>query len=230
MTKGSYPTMKAVLRMLTMALLMFAVPGFAQTGDTSVLRPPKGSRVAIMVFEDLECPYCARIEPMLQDAVKNYKIPLVRYDCPIAAHSWSFQAHVDARLFDTITKELGEEFRRWTFANQSSITKLNLRAKVERFATEHHLSLPTFIDPNGELAAKVKADYALAQKVGIDHTPTVYVVSNSQQSPYIEVKELSQLFSVIDQINAQLAVQAADRSSKPVKGASGKGTRKSAEQ
>ena len=34
MTKGHYPTMKTVLRMLTMALLMFAVSGFAQTGDT----------------------------------------------------------------------------------------------------------------------------------------------------------------------------------------------------
>jgi len=225
-----YPTMKAALRMLTMALLMFAVSGFAQTGDTSALRPPKGSKVAIVVFEDLECPYCGRIEPMLQDAVKNYKIPLVRYDFPIPAHPWSFQAHVDARFFDTRTKELGEEFRRWIFTNQSSITKLNLRAMVERFAAEHHVSLPTFIDPNGELASKVKADYALGEKVGIDHTPTVYVVSTSQQKPYIEVKDLSQLFSVIDQINAQLAAQAPAPSSKPAKGASGKGTRKSAEQ
>ena len=81
---------------------------------------------------------------------------------------------------------------------------------VEGFATEHHISLPTFIDPNGELAAKVKADYALqGEKVGIDHTPTVYVVSNSQQRPYIEVKNrLSQLFSMIDQINTQLAGRA----------------------
>jgi len=101
---------------------------------------------------------------------------------------------------------------------------------VERFATEHHVSLPTFIDPNGELAAKVKDDFALGQKVGIDHTPTVYVVSNSQQSPYIEVKELSQLFSVINQINAQLAAQGPAPSSKPAKGASGKGTGKPAAQ
>jgi len=71
---------------------------------------------------------------MLQDAVKNYRIPLVRYDLPIPTHPWSFQAHVDARFFDTKTKELGEEFRRWIFANQSSITKLNMRAMVERIA------------------------------------------------------------------------------------------------
>ncbi len=32
--------------------------------------------MAIVVFEDLECPQCARVEPLLEDAVKNYKIPL----------------------------------------------------------------------------------------------------------------------------------------------------------
>jgi protein-disulfide isomerase len=26
--------------------------------DTSMLRPPKGAKVAIIVFEDLECPAC----------------------------------------------------------------------------------------------------------------------------------------------------------------------------
>lgn len=59
---------------------------------------------------------------------------------------------------------------------------------VGRFANERHLTVPAFVDPSGELAAKVKADFALGEKVGIDHTPTVHVVSNSQQSPYIEVK------------------------------------------
>ena len=39
---------------------------FAGTGahdnfrDTTVLRPPAGSKVAIIVFEDLGCPACAR--------------------------------------------------------------------------------------------------------------------------------------------------------------------------
>jgi len=74
----------------------------------------------------------------------------------------------------------------------------------------------------------VKADFAIGQKVGISYTPTVYVVSNSRQTPYIEVKDLSQLFSVIDKINAELTAQPPAPSAKPVKGTSSKSTRKSA--
>jgi len=226
--KGSYPTMKTVLRMLTMALPIIAISGFSQTRDSSALRPPKASSVAIVVFEDLECPTCAHVEPILQDAIRNYKIPLVRYDFPIPSHSWSFEAHVQARYFDTKSKQLGEDFRRWIFANQNLITKRNLHSMMERFANERHMTAPTIVDPSGELAGKVKADFAIGQKVGISYTPTVYVVSNSRQTPYIEVKDLSQLFSVIDKINAELTAQPPAPSAKPVKGTSSKSTRKSA--
>lgn len=203
-----FPTMKSVLRMLAITVLLFAVSGFAQTGDTSVLRPPKGSRVAIVVFEDLECPQCARAEPLLEDAIRNYKIPLVRYDFPLAMHPWSFKAHVTARYFDTKSKQLGEEFRSWVFANQRFITVQNFSGMVDRFATEYHITVPAFVDPKGELAAKVKEDYATGERVGIDHTPTIYVVSDSPKMPFVEVKEQSQLFNTIDQMMALVKAEA----------------------
>ena len=199
--------MKTVLRTLMIAALM-TFSALAQAADTSVLRPPAGSKVAIVVFEDLECPQCARIEPLLEDAVKNYKIPLVRYDFSLPQHPWSFEAHVTARYFDTKSKQLGEEYRRWVFANQNFITKMNVRGMSERFAAEHSVTLPAFVDPDGKLAAKVKDDYATGQKVGIDHTPTIYVVGESRQTPYIEVKEISQLFSTIDQMKALVKAEA----------------------
>ena len=55
-------------------------------GDTSMLRPPKGSKVAIIVFEDLECPDCARAAPLLHEAAKQYNIPLVQRDFPLPMH------------------------------------------------------------------------------------------------------------------------------------------------
>ena len=39
-----------------------------------VLRPPKGTQVAIVVFEDLQCPQCRRISPILEQASRTYKI------------------------------------------------------------------------------------------------------------------------------------------------------------
>jgi hypothetical protein len=65
-----------------------------------VLRPPKGAQVAIVVFEDLQCPQCRRVAPILEQASKTYKIPLMRHDFPLPMHNWSYEAAVMARYFD----------------------------------------------------------------------------------------------------------------------------------
>src|SRR5262252_4853661 len=75
----------------------------------ATLKPPKGANVAIIVFEDLECPDCARAAPLLEEASKTYGIPVVRHDFPLPFHPWSFDAAVFARYFDTHSKKLGNE-------------------------------------------------------------------------------------------------------------------------
>ncbi len=181
------------------AVLALNLASFA--GDTSVLRPPKGSRVALIVFEDLQCPDCARAAPLLHEAAKKYNIPLVQYDFPLPMHNWSFDAAVNARFFDTKSKQLGDEYRLFIFKNQPEITKDNLRGMTERFADEHKVPLPFVVDPNGDLAAKVRADFQIGQRVGIDHTPTIYVVSDTTRGkPFIEVVDRSQLYQLIDQV------------------------------
>jgi protein-disulfide isomerase len=183
----------------TATFLLFAALAWA--GDTSMLRPPKGSRVALVVFEDLQCPDCARAAPLLHDAAKKYNIPLVQYDFPLPMHNWSFEAAVNARWFDTKSKELGDQYRLFIFRNQPQITPLNLRGITERFAADNKVALPFVVDPSGELAAKVKADYAIGQRVGIEHTPTIYVVSNTTRgTPFVEVVDRSQLYQLIDTV------------------------------
>jgi protein-disulfide isomerase len=199
------------MKRLSLALivtLLFTVSMSAAVNDTSALHPPKGAKVAIIVFEDLQCPDCARAEPLLQEAAKTYKIPIVRHDFPLAMHNWSFEAHVMARYFDTKSKALGEEFRGFLFKNQPSITKENLRGIAERFAEERKIALPFVVDPTGVLTAKVKADYALGQRVGIEHTPTLYVVSDTQRgTPFVEVVDRANLFQLIDQMMAQVKAE-----------------------
>jgi protein-disulfide isomerase len=194
------------LRVPALVSLLF-VSAFLWAGDTSALRPPKNAAVALVAFEDLQCPDCASAEPLLQEASAKYKIPLVRRDFPLPMHNWSFEAHVIARYFDTKldTKKLGlgEEFRRWVFANQSSINKDNLRGMAERFADQHNVELPAVYDPKGELKKKVLADYELGQRVGVIHTPTVYVVSVSERgAPFVETLERTKLFEMIEKMQA----------------------------
>jgi protein-disulfide isomerase len=176
-----------------------AVCGSAQDTVDSVLRPPKGSPVAIVVFEDLQCPMCRRTAPLVEQASKTYKIPVVRHDFPLPMHNWSYQAAVMARYFDTHSKALGNEFRDYIFENQLEVNPQNLRSYGEKFATAHKVDLPFVLDPTGKLAAQVNADRDLGKAIKLDHTPTVYIVSSRNPSkPYVEVKDNSQLYLTID--------------------------------
>ena len=164
-----------------------------------VLRPPKGAQVALVVFEDLQCPQCRRVAPVLEQASKTYKIPLVRHDFPLPMHNWSYDAAVMARFFDSTSKELGNQFRDYIFSNQLEINPQNLRGYAEKFANEHKVSLPFVIDPQGKLAAEVNADRDKGKEIKLEHTPTVYVVSSRHpDKPYVEMKDLSQLYALID--------------------------------
>ncbi|MGC1782241.1 MAG: thioredoxin domain-containing protein [Acidobacteriaceae bacterium] len=195
---------------LTLSVFLFAavIPAVqaqnsatTQVHDASALKPPPGARVAIVEFEDMECPMCAHVNPILKQAVATYHIPWVRHDFPLRMHVWSFDAAVDARWFDTKSKKIGDEFRDAVFANQESIaTKSDLRALAEKFAQQHGIGFPFVVDPQGKLAADVTADYNLGQRIGIEHTPTIWVVTNKISNvPYVEVTDINNLYQIIDQ-------------------------------
>lgn len=187
--------------LLVLGLIAVAAGSRATAQDTadSVLRPPKGAQVAIVIFEDLQCPMCRRTAPLVEQASKTYKIPVIRHDFPLPMHNWSYQAAVMARYFDTHSKQLGNDFRDYIFQNQLDITPQSLRGYGEKFASAHKVDLPFIIDPTGKLAAEVNADRDLGKAIKLDHTPTVYIVSSRNPSkPYVEVKDNNQLYSTID--------------------------------
>ncbi|MBV9088002.1 MAG: thioredoxin domain-containing protein, partial [Acidobacteriaceae bacterium] len=165
--------------------------------DTTQLKPPKGARVAILVFEDLQCPTCAHMAPILEEASRTYHIPLVHYDYPLKQHSWSYQAAVLARYFDTKSQKLGDEFRAAVFAHQAEITPENLHPLAEKFAAEHKVSLPFVLDPRGELDRKVKADQTFGEKIKIEHTPTIFIATTTSRGT-VEVTDNSRLYATID--------------------------------
>ena len=179
-------------------VVLLALPLFAQDAPEP-LRPPKGAQTALVVFEDLQCPQCGRVAPLLEQASRTYKIPLVQHDFPLPMHNWSFEAAVMARYFDTHSKDLGNTFRATVFEHQLEITPQNLRAFGDKFATEHKVTLPFVVDPDGKLAALVRADKDVGMGLHIDHTPTIWVVSNKKGGkPFVEVTDTKQLYVTID--------------------------------
>jgi protein-disulfide isomerase len=190
-------------RIVLAAALLLALPSavlaHAQTTfrDTSMLRAPVGSKVAIFEFEDLECPACAHAFPIVHEAIEHYKIPLLRHDFPLKMHIWSFDAAVNARYMqDKISPQFAEDYRRAVFANQTSIaSKDDLNAFTQKYFQSHGKAMPFVIDPNGLFAAEVHADYTLGERVGLTQTPTIFIVT---QKGYVQVTDVTQLYSMLD--------------------------------
>src|SRR5437762_3818382 len=190
--------------LLSLVVTLFST-SVAFSQDPSLLRPPKGAPVAIVVFEDLQCPKCRTDSPLEEQAAKTHKVPLVRHDFPLPMHNWSYKAAILARYFDTRAKELGDQFRDYIFQHQPEIIPDNLQSFAQKFAADHKVDLPFVIDPQGKLAAAVNADKDLGNRIGIHQTPTIYVVSGKPQAnpPYVEVTDIGKLFQTIDSVKQE---------------------------
>jgi len=179
--------------------------------DTSMFKPPAGARVAVVEFEDLECPACSRAFPIVHAAVAHYKIPLVRYYFPLRQHIWSYDAAIWARyLQDKVNPELANQYRGAVFAAQMGISsKDDMLAFTRKFFQQHGVQMPFVPDPTGQLAKEVNADRSLGEKMGLEHTPTIVVCSNKQ---WVQVTDPTQLYQTIEQVMAQAGPAAAAHS------------------
>jgi protein-disulfide isomerase len=202
-----------VNRLVVALALVSVVPAGAQiamppadaTGfkDTSAFKPPSGAKVAIIEFEDLECPLCAHVSPMVREAMSHYRIPLVHHDFIIPGHMWSRTAAIYARyLEDKVSPQVAENFRRDVFASQRLIASPDdLQQFTRRWFQAHGQAMPFVVDPSGHCAAEIEADCALGRRTGVVHTPTLVVATAHR---WIEVTEPDQLFTAIDRAEAEV--------------------------
>lgn len=182
--------------------------------------------MAILEFDDMECPECGRANPILKAAAAHYHLPWIRHDFPLPFHAWSFEAAIYARWFDKKSKALGNEFRNDVFAHQDAIdaaaesspaspsgptpkAKAAIGAFARKFGQEHGITLPFIIDPQNKLRAEVQADLDLGKRIGINHTPTIWIITQGQNGapPYTEVLQVDHLYDVIDRVLAETGGQ-----------------------
>jgi protein-disulfide isomerase len=184
------------------ALLTLVVAGFAtlsRAADGSSLKLPRGAEVAIVLFEDMQCPDCARAYPVVREAANAHGVPLVLYEFPLRHHDWAFEAAVYAKFFDAKSEKLGDQFRAYVFLNQVSITPDGLRTAAEKFAHDHETELPPSVDTDGNFKRKIEADYELGQHIGLQYTPTLFVIRKGAVSTdFVEVTDRSKLNRIIE--------------------------------
>jgi len=219
-------TLRIAIAALSLGLILplSPLPLFAQraappgTGDpfkdTSMFKPPAGAKVAVVEFEDLECPACGHAFPIVHAAVAHYGIPLVRKDFPLQGHLWSFDAAVWARyLQDKVSPKTAEDYRGAVFAAQQGIaSKDDMLNFTRRFFQTHGIQMPFVADPTGQLANEVKADRSLGEKMGLQHTPTIVVCT---QHEWVHVTDVSLLYQTIDELMAKAGGATVSKSTTP---------------
>lgn len=180
--------------------------------DTTILRPPAGSKVAIIVFEDMGCPACARAHPIERQVAAQYHVPLVRYDFPLAQHIWTFDGAVFARyLQDKVSAKLADEYRSAVFVSQASISsKEDLQQFSQHWMQQHGQRMPMVLDPDGALAKKVRADFDLGMRLNVEYTPTLVVVTRNNYQVVSGTKDGPNDPTKLDSIVAAALAQTKD--------------------
>ena len=158
--------------------------------------PAKGSAkapVTLVLFSDFECPFCSRIEPSLVKVRQEYgdKVRIVWKHQPLPFH----QQAVPAAEAAEAAREQGKfwEMHEKIFANQQALSA----ERYGQLAKEIGLDLGKFeaARKSGRGTKRIQEDQAIAQRNGVDGTPTLFVNGEKIVGavPYEQIK------AVIDQ-------------------------------
>ncbi len=151
----------------------------------------KDAKVALYVYSDFQCPFCSRVEPTIEEVMKNYgdKVKVVWRHRPLPMHK---DAPLASEASQEIYKQKGSEafwkYHDTLFKNQKTPEGMQ-RAALEKYAEEQGgIDLVKFkaaLDKNVHKAF-VDAENASAEKAGISGTPAavIGVVKDKELSGY----------------------------------------------
>ena len=151
------------------------------------VRGAKQSKVVLVAYDDLQCPYCTMMHQILfPELLKEYgdRVTFVYKDFPIPSHPWAIHAAVDANCLAAQNPDAYWNFVDSVHASQQEINgkgtqELRL-AELDKIAmqqvTDHKLdaaSLQACVKTQNDTA--VKASVREGESLGVDSTPTLFI-------------------------------------------------------
>jgi protein-disulfide isomerase len=158
--------------------------------DNRPLRGTADAKVKVIVYDDFECPYCAKgYQTLFNDVLPEYKdkILIVYKDFPLfEMHPWAIHAAVDANCLGAQSSDAYWAFADYVHANQGVINGQK-KALADQFAAldrsaqdygqKHNLDLPRLeacVKAQDETAVRDSLKYA-EETLGVEATPTLFV-------------------------------------------------------
>jgi protein-disulfide isomerase len=148
-------------------------PQRTEVAATGPAQGPENAPITIVEFSDFECPYCARINPTLEQVKAKYgdQVRLVFRQFPLSIHR-SAQKAAEASL---CAHDQGKfwELHDAMFQNQKELGVDQLKAK----AAELGLEAAAFNEclDSGKHADAVQADFKAGAEAGVSGTPAMFI-------------------------------------------------------
>ncbi|MEY3012036.1 MAG: hypothetical protein RIT45_771 [Pseudomonadota bacterium] len=145
------------------------------TIDTSlgITRGPEGAAIHIVAFQDMQCPFCARLEPHIASVLAEFdgRVKVTWMDFPLPFHPNAREAAVAGRAAAAQGKFW--QFRDLAMAQQDKLGRADLIAVAKRLGLDLKAFQKAMDDPkNAELVAKSEAE---AKRLELKGTPSVYI-------------------------------------------------------
>lgn len=137
------------------------------------VKGPANAPITIIEYSDFQCPFCARVNPTLDQVRKTYgdKVKIVFKDFPLPNHAQAPKAAEAAHC-------AGEQGKYWElhdrmFANQQALQVPQLK----EYATALGLDINAFNQclDSGKHASRVAENVKSGEALGVGSTPTLYV-------------------------------------------------------
>ena len=151
-------------------------------------RGAKASKVVLVNFDDLECPFCSRMhQTLFPEILKEYgdRVTFIYKDYPLAEiHPWAMHAAVDGNCLGAQSSDAYWDFADYIHANQHEVgNEKTPAARLEALdrltllqGQKHNLDvgkLQSCIKAQDESA--VKASMKEADGLGVEATPTLFI-------------------------------------------------------
>jgi protein-disulfide isomerase len=151
------------------------------------VRGAKGQKVVVVVFDDLQCPFCTIMHQMLfPQVLKEYgdRVSFIYKDFPLPNHTWATHAAVDANCLAAQNQDVYWSFVDSVHASQKEINgeqTLQLRFELLdqialQLGARNQLDadrLQSCVKSQNESAVKASIDQGTV--IGVEATPTVLV-------------------------------------------------------
>jgi protein-disulfide isomerase len=151
-------------------------------------RGAKASKVVLVNFDDLECPFCSRMhQTLFPELLKEYgdRVTFIYKDYPLTEiHPWATHAAVDANCLAAQNGDAYWDLADYIHANQHEVNsektpgaRLEALDKLTMLQGQKHsldvVKLQSCIKAQDESA--VKASMKEAEGIGVEATPTLFI-------------------------------------------------------